>query len=372
MPTKLVRLFLTAVLLAACAFKSRAVSSISYEIDGIFETQLFENELPNLKTRIVRPFKLIFSNGNWRVHSVQASNEYCEVACDQTNTYSIFFSQLAQTDAHSGKTRRGNFASGAVDSGCYPSSYGAEVKLPWLTYASADYLRQLRDSVMPVPWCLPRVEPEAYAYHAQIQALPTSPQLPERIGFTAEKSLIEKADKADGLETELTNEKVLAERKLFLKLLYDGFVGGAYIVESTTNIQGILLPTRARLERYRLTDRDETKKMLFEVSTVTATKMSVPATSSPILSLTQDVSVVDFRVKDSKSRIDYVKYKQTNNIWPRVDELTSLLQAKKQMRPAYEFPKKEWHPWVVLFLFLVFVSPLIILVYIKQKPIKVK
>jgi hypothetical protein len=356
----LASLMATAVLLVVPEWSW--AQNADFEIHGVFQARLYDESEQVIAGRdVTMPFMLIYSNASWRLHG-EATNGYYEVFSDGHDTMSVFVSAGPPINWKTKLpvTNQSSAASGTINSGTRPISFGLQLKLPWLAYASMQTMQSLTNGLLPVPWCNSRVEPEAFIYRAVIETNDLRPFCLKAAEFTVEKRFIANALKNRELETEPINEEYVKRKTIQLRHFYPGFVGGMYRINATTNVHGLMLPTFSRLERYRLTGPSISTKKLFEVSEVIATNVLAPSSAPVVPTFTQTVWMVDYRLNSRKDRIDYVQYPLTNGFLPKSEAMQGYLKARLALRPHYRLeltdPRKV--AILVVMFFAIFGVPL--------------
>lgn len=194
------------------------------------------------------------------------------------------------------------------------------------------------------------------SYLWNVERIADSPHLPSKITFTASEDLwnaeestrIEKSDQGFSLR--------------------EGFVGGRFETLDTKPFNGLTIPVRFRLQRFRF-DRDQSKpERLLEFYLVTVTNLNaeVPADFRPAIRRATDVS--DMMEETAAKPLFGFIYTLTNSEWmarsdPRRKGLLQkaeldyarwlkMTKAKAQQSPGYSSGKKTAMRFIIFGVFL--------------------
>jgi hypothetical protein len=302
---------------------------------------------------------MLISGNQWRIKNFETGGSYWERSCDGTNIYHFFKDNKTTLPGY------GGFAeSGIIPSGAYP------VALPWLAYASSSICES--NIEFPVPWSDPRNDPYATAFEPEVRLSTNSPYLPENVTFVLTKERAEKAGTNPWLPTEGISLSDRQFRKDWMPKEPIGFTGGVYRVTSSTNLQGLTLPTAFELVKFRqavrrsATSTNSPIAAIYSGTNIIITMLD-PTTISPKTS-DKPIYVMDMRFQDSNLNINYIGYFITNQWITDTNSigLQRLFVLKKKSIPYFDWKllRRNWKfIGIYLLLGITFFLPLVIMIH---------
>lgn len=234
-----------------------------------------------------------------------STNHYAEWSYDGTNDYSV---------VDDGGPR----AAVTVWQSEFPLQADPLTRTAWLGLGSAHYFNNTTNDAVLVPWCDWGMK-GMMSYQWKMERLPELPHLPRKIDFHASEALWKR-------ECDARIER--PSRKFPFR---EGFLGGRFTTKATQEFEGMTIPTRFSLERYRVRDNEGA---LLEYSDVWVTNLAAatPLTFRPKISRLTDVS--DMRDSTPDRPRFGVIYQLTNDAWLAKDDpkRLALVEAHK---PVY-------------------------------------
>jgi hypothetical protein len=222
----------------------------------------------------------------------------------------------------------------------YPISAFAEVRILWLAFCSAHFVKEFSGQ-LPTPWGSAIYDPTVYSFHSRVDTLNGS-GLPRTCEFTFDKSRIESA-RTNAWLLSSPQYPLRKQRTLGLNKYLDGFRGGLYSIQTATNQGGIQFPLVSALQVYRAVlekDHKSEKPSLFEQYDleVSSIERFDPSEIARLTAITNALSIGDFRYQDAPNKLFLVKYILTNNNWPSSNDpaLLEKLRAQALLRPSWD------------------------------------
>ena len=233
----------------------------------------------------------------------------------------------------------------------FPVTAVEMIRTIWLGLCSASYLGNPTNQLVLVPWGAWELD-GMLSYEWKMERFSNSPYLPKAITFVASTNLWEK-------EMQI---KLGLKGKPFL--FREGFVGGKFEVADVQKWDGMTLPVRFAVKRYRFDARTSAGSKTLQDCEVIVTNFTstVFATFRPKITRPTDVS--DMRYETAGMPHFGITYTLTNDNWPAKNDPRQLA-AVEQKKPVYW----EWrrrvnprHKWFVLIKFGAFILGIVSLI----------
>lgn len=303
-------------------------------------------------------FTASVSAHRWSIRADYGPNHYSVYACDGTNVYSYLFDH---------RTKVHTYLPGTVVRGQYPSDSTWYVTLPWLVYASADWLQQhvAKDGTASLPaiWAIPLGDPLALVYNCKLSINSEEPRTPTAVDFVVDPARLNRV--RDGA-FEILGSVPENQRDAWL------LTARAYQANSTearfrvltfTNIDGSRLAARFELRRYDIMQTNTQDQRL--VSLITGSLMAANGHEGNIGLPKADMPIFvnDFRFNNKADHIDAVKYPITNSAWKAFDlpEMAELYKRALANRPRKTSASTMKGLKAAAFLLVVVAIPLLVM-----------
>jgi hypothetical protein len=291
-------------------------------------------------------FTLSVSNNQWYIKTIWPDSFIAEHGCDGESVFGVIY------DYSSGTNR---VPPGDINSGTYPLLTDPYNRVLWLAFASSPYLDRMADSSMPAPWAGPLVDPYAYAYKTQLERSKVPPRRPMHLKFVADRDLISSAPKNTNLNNP-SKDEIAA-----LSSIPVGFLGGEYFAKTTTNFNGLEIPTEFEMIQYYVPIGLPAAKWSGHVSAITLASME-----SYLPEINRPVSIADYRFRNDEHSVRFINYNLTNRNWPTEKDLNDpdlrqrfLAKINQQVSEPKEYVPRT--PIAVILAVVFFVPPLAIL-----------
>ena len=315
--------FLT-IIACYCVFGGKVqCAGLDFKVEAEVQITPYDANGEPQATRTV-PVTVWVKDQQWSIRAYETIDIYQEYGCDGVDTIGV-----ARFPPEADKPSNDP---AVIVKGLYPlGAHTMIVKFPWLVFASAHYLDSLTNNVMPVPWAIARQEPYAQIYKFVAERSKSAPFLLENVEFRASTQLAKHVAESDLMDLENLNVEVRKNRLEMLSCYQEGFVGGRYQVLSKSDFGGMALPAIAELKTFT-PDWKNSNGGLFEVYKLTVKKVSRSDLESYLPQLSGRVSVVDYRFRDHKLKVDFIAYPITNGLWTTRSEprLMKTFEAKRK------------------------------------------
>ena len=369
------------------ALTSTSVSLYAYnfEAEGTLKCNYFSPYGTNTEQKT--GFVVSVDDNRWSIKTMFGEGWYSVHGCDGTNIYAIFYDPHP-VSINSKKPVTLPYLPGHITEGVYPLDVAYYTTMPWLAFASTDYLESGTNS-LPCFWRIPRSDPMAWIFETKIERSKAPPYLPAQVKFITSIAKLKLATKNPALRLESPSKWEYASRNSDLTGIGEGKVGGEFHVIATTNFNGLEIPIEFEGVTYlpkslikqagasatsaqSVSDGDWTYTNLVFIGRVTRITNSGDRFYLPLLD--KNVSVTDFRFRDSASKVDYLQYAITNSTWPSDKDpiLVNAFEEKKKHLPQH-LPRFETEhrgrSFILVIFGLVTFLPILLLVknWLKQK-----
>jgi|GEM_PF-2646254 len=305
-------------------WNQQVLGNDAFYVEGTLSCTYYKHSLTNV-TQVIQKtgFEVWVKDNLWTIKTTFGSNWYSLHGCDGTNVYSLLYDPSSTADSLPGQ----------ITPGICPLDSDYYTFMPWLIYASGAYIEK-SDSVSAF-WMRPRSEVLAWAYDSKINRSPAKPFLPIKIRYVASSNSINSAPSNEVLRIEAIPERELKLKQAGLReLISVGSIGGELEVVSTTNLNGLEIPTKFTAMTYNLKQKNTTN-MLFEGK---IGKVAISERDSYLPKISEKVSAADYRFRDVKSKTDHILYFIADSQWPAVSDpkLVKEFNQKRSRIPSFE------------------------------------
>lgn len=242
-----------------------------------------------------------------------------------------------------------------IDAGGYYLSGTPYQNIIWYALSSSVQTNGL----FPAPWLSARMDPTAETLVSIVKRKLDS-GLPAEAQFHFAKSKVGEALKSENLPQERQN-KVVKQFSDALNAYKDGFLVADYQVFQTTNVNGLTVPTHFILRRFS-PDYDAGK--VFETFEGHVHGLSSSVITNFLPEDTGIVGVQDYRFKNTKDRVDGIRY-VTSNLWISANDsnLAMVYQKKLANRPRHitDRENRKAVPVLIALLFITISLPVVIM-----------
>ncbi len=295
----------------------------------------------------------------WQIKTIFGEDYYMLHGCDGTNIYSVL---------HMPGGPDGQAAPATITPGVCPVDAEYYTTLPWLAFASDRYLEQNTDS-LPAFWVNPRSDAMAWMFESRVERLPSTPRLPRTVAYVTTRARLTTAPTNSQLRMERIPAKRLAFRTILPASLPAGFQGGEFSITSTTNFDGLEIPNGFQAVTYALPSGEkQVKTNMLLIGTVT--RIGPSTLNSYLPEISQNLSVTDYRFRNSAPRVDCITYFITNSAWTsdRDPRLASAFNLKKDQSPTFRSGTISHIFYYAIFAFFLFLPAIIpLLTWTKRK-----
>ncbi len=341
------------VLMCFCAVDNGRAQNASntilpYEVEGILRCTFYHSDQSVATNQVYKYHAWHIRTNTWKIRTYLTSEQYCEVGCDGTNTYSLFYDPGEDKPAMAANIR----------ADCYPDE-PYPVRVPWFAYLSGAYVST--NKYFPALWAVP--DPLEHMFEADIQFINGPPFLPETSRWRISESRVGHAEQImEGIYFARLPPMVkleLANLRRTVNLMKENNPVWCYAVESVTNYGGMILPLKYKLTIHTIVKRKESEtnsskaaiflqgyKTNFSVEFIGfADRISILSDVHvlPDLPLNKRIDVSDGRFRNTKLKVHGIQYSITNQwILDTMDpRLVSLAEAKyKESRKLAFSPMK--------------------------------
>jgi hypothetical protein len=265
-------------------------------------------------------FEVAVKGGQWTENVIHTTNETSfSFGCDGN---SVFMIQSPPGTVHQQTGDKSDLA--MVVNGCCPiQSPFLDSALPWLAYCSGNYIAtNISDGtvMLPAPWMASWVDPTAWIFKERYQAITNGQNLPGRLDYFPDVSLIEDLERGV-CHTIMPMNEIARENATVgiarMKLQRDA--SAFYEVLETTNFGGYLLPKRFVFEQasFKSVGKDQVAKEPEPLIKILGTLDSVAKIDAlnPYPKSSANLEVSDYRLSNFKQHIPFVWYRVANSAW---------------------------------------------------------
>ena len=271
-------------------------------------------------------FFLCVSNRQWFLKTEEEGGRYhFECGSDGLDSYYIVYDESQEPSRGSSEVVR----PAVVTEGIYPEFAHPLAAVLWLAFASADYFTSLRTQTMPAPWASPMDDPSSLLYTYNADFIDEQQRLPKNMSWVVSKDRIEKMKVPRHPGRNYSDEMIAS-----LSSYSHGTTGGVFRVLITTNFQGFYLPMVFELVRNFVPGPG-----VFERYSGTTKRILMPSQPVGPPNIRGKIGVSDYRWQDSNTRLLYLNYVVTNQMWkekgdPEHQNLFSQRRASLSMKPT--------------------------------------
>ncbi|WCJ61131.1 hypothetical protein NXS98_08415 [Fontisphaera persica] len=317
---------------------------LPYEVEGTLQCVFF-NADKSVNTNQVYNYTVWHIKPNtWKMRSYITSEQYYELGCDGTNTYSLFYDPGDEKPAMAAH----------IYTDCYPLE-PYPVRVPWFAYLSGAYAST--NKYIPALWAVP--DPLEHMFEADIKFFNRPPFFPESARWKISENRVSHAKEImEGIYFERMPPTVrlgLSNLRRTIRQLKEQGPVWCYAVESITNYGGMSLPARYKLSIYNIEKRTGSATNAnkaaaapqgyctnFSVEFIgIANKISSLSEVHvlPALPSNKRIDVSDGRFRSEKLNVHGIQYSITNQwIIDTMDSrLTSLAEAKYKESRKFDF-----------------------------------
>lgn len=317
------------------------------------------------------------AKGRWRATTVFGSNHAITFGCDGTNTYDYLLDDTSKEVAAL------QIAGGTVVPGSYPLNGTWYTVLPWLAFASGEWIERNADGEsvrIPAPWKIPISDPLAFAYRCEMgrsdgDKSSGATMSPSEIRFYLDRTGLEKIrnGKVESLTT--PNPEELAR----IQSIVPPNMTEPEAVFTTTRqrtVGGMAVPTEFSMRRYLvLVDRSgQERRILWGAYFGEVVEAYITNVVSFLPEFErQNLWLTDFRFRDPGGSFDAISYKISDQQWPSTNDAVALAAYTKWKNDPPTRPKNASRPVRIMILVFLGLSGLVLLcwLWLQQKHRKV-
>ena len=290
-----------------------------FHVEGEMEATIY-NASGAVQQTIPAQFAVSVDGTAWEITGYFANSNYTVSGCDGTNTFTLLCDN-AQT--------REQAQPAWVTPGQYPLDVSWQTAVPWLAFASAAYLDEQTNDVIPGCWGHPRNEADMWILRSEIKRSADAPFLPLEVNYIVDRNLQMAAATNGNLLSAIPDNEI----NTAIFQYRPEFICGEYRVTATTNWNGLVLPAAFEVKRYypKYTPRADYLGPAIIVAfqgrvrgfTSAPLELRIPKTD-------RLMSISDFRFSKRDVGVDFIRYASSNGDWPSPQEIKAedLLRAR--------------------------------------------
>jgi hypothetical protein len=313
------------------------------------------------------------ARGCWRVATVFGSNHTITFGCDGTNIYDYLLDDTSKEVAAL------QIAGGTVVPGAYPLNGTWYTVLPWLAFASGEWLeRNLNgESVqIPAPWKIPVSDPLAFAYRCEVVRFNGNKSvgvttLPSEIRFYLDRKRLEEIRNGRIESLTTPNSEELARIQSVVPPSMSE-PEAEFLAKGQRTVGGMAVPAEFSLRRYLvLADRSGLERRILwgaYFGEVEEVKITNAVSFLPEFKR-QNLWLTDYRFRDPNGSFDAISYRVTDQQWPSTNDAVAIAAYAKWKNDPPTRPKRVSGQVRIIILALFGLSGLVLLwwVWLQQK-----
>jgi hypothetical protein len=210
------------------------------------------------------------------------------------------------------------FPQAYIIDGTFPGlSIETSTEVIWLAFGSASFFRE-STSPLPALWTYGFNNPASYGEKIdRIEFLEPTGRLPSKIDFVFSTNQLLTTTNFPFLNVSMRNQRVI-QACVRENQQYDGKLDAEYIVSSTTNFDGMLLPLTFKYEFF--TSGPNNKPVPVETFLGKVSRVTSETPSSFLPDIAEGLWTRDYRFSDARHRLDNISYNLTNRFWPSTND----------------------------------------------------
>jgi len=274
------------------------------------------------------PFRISVDGEKWSARVDYRTNNYQLAGFDGSK------SGMALVDPKPDPRQPGhNMCAAEIYGSSYAAGADPAVRLAWLAFAAAPFLRSTNSGDFTAPWNMGLLNPEAHAIRiSRVEFIPGSPDLPSIIDMiVSTQTVLRNVTNLANLSPLVSPQEV---KKAMRQLRpYENRLFARYQVLSTTNFQGKLFPLKFELSVFDYTFPFGNRIVAKFLGTVREITAAIPERFLPNIGWT--ITAEDYRFADRIRRIDRIWAQVSNGIWPEKDD-PDLQQRFRRLQTEHE------------------------------------